>query len=88
MAGGKGTRLMPHTSKCPKPMVKIKGKPMLEIILNRCINSGFSCFYFSVNYLKEQIIDYFEDGSKWGVNINYLIERKALRHCRSIKVSS
>ena len=34
MAGGKGTRLMPYTSKCPKPMVKIKGKPMLEIILN------------------------------------------------------
>ena len=66
MAGGKGTRLMPHTLKCPKPMVKIKGRPMLEIILNKCINSGFNCFYFSVNYLKEQIIDYFQDGSKWG----------------------
>jgi len=78
MAGGKGTRLRPHTTNCPKPMLKIKGKPMLEIILNKCINSGFSRFYFSVNYLKEQIIDYFEDGSKWGVNINYLIERKAL----------
>ena len=78
MAGGKGTRLMPYTSKCPKPMVKIKGKPMLEIILNKCISSGFSSFYFSVNYLKEQIIDYFQDGSKWGVKINYLIEGKAL----------
>ena len=58
MAGGKGTRLRPHTSNCPKPMLKINGKPMLEIILEKCINSGFSCFYFSVNYLKDQIIDY------------------------------
>ena len=86
MAGGKGTRLRPHTSNCPKPMLKIKGKPMLEIILNKCINSGFSSFYFSVNYLKEQIIDYFEDGSKWGVNINYLIERKALGTAGALKL--
>jgi len=86
MAGGKGTRLMPHTSKCPKPMVKIQGKPMLEIILNKCINSGFSCFYFSVNYLKEQIIDYFQDGSKWGVKINYLIEGKALGTAGALKL--
>ena len=86
MAGGKGTRLKPHTSNCPKPMLKIKGKPMLEIILNRCINSGFSCFYFSVNYLKEQIIDYFEDGNKWGVNINYLIERKPLGTAGALKL--
>ena len=86
MAGGKGTRLMPHTLKCPKPMVKIKGKPMLEIILNKCINSGFSCFYFSVNYLKEQIIDYFQDGNKWGVKINYLIEEKALGTAGALKL--
>ena len=86
MAGGKGTRLRPYTSNCPKPMLKIKGKPMLEIILNKCINSGFSNFYFSVNYLKEQIINYFEDGSKWGIKINYLIEETPLGTAGALKL--
>ena len=65
MAGGKGTRLRPHTENCPKPMLTVGGQPMLEILLEQCIASGFSNFYFSVNYLKEQIIDYFQDGSRW-----------------------
>ena len=52
MAGGKGTRLRPSTESCPKPMLKIAGKPMLEIILEKCISSGFKHFYFSVNYSK------------------------------------
>ena len=74
MAGGKGTRLKPYTNNCPKPMIKVDGKPMLEILLEHCIECGFREFYFSVNYLKEQIIDYFEDGQNWGVRINYLVE--------------
>ena len=74
MAGGKGTRLLPKTENCPKPMLPINGKPMLEILLERCISSGFREFYFSVNYLKRQITDYFGDGSKWGANIKYLVE--------------
>ena len=65
MAGGKGQRLKPLTDNCPKPMLKVNGKPILEIILRRCIDAGFKNFHVSVNYLKEQIIDYFEDGSKW-----------------------
>ena len=75
MAGGKGTRLRPYTSDCPKPMIQINGKPMLEIILEKCIDSGFSNFYFSVNYLKDQIINYFGDGKKWGVKISYIFEK-------------
>ena len=78
MAGGLGKRLMPLTSNCPKPMLKIAGKPMLEIILDQCIKSGIKSFYISVNYLKEQIIDYFGDGSQWGVDINYLEETSPL----------
>ena len=62
MAGGKGTRLMPLTKNCPKPMLKIGGKPLLQILLEQCIDAGFSNFYFSVNYLKEYIKDYFDDG--------------------------
>lgn len=78
MAGGKGQRLKPLTDNCPKPMLKVNGKPILEIILRRCIDAGFKNFHVSVNYLKEQIVDYFEDGSKWGVNINYLKENEFL----------
>lgn len=78
MAGGKGQRLRPYTHKCPKPMLLINDKPMLEILLEKYIASGFYNFYFSVNYLKEQIIDHFGNGAKWGVNIQYLCESSPL----------
>ena len=78
MAGGRGERLRPLTDSCPKPMLLVQSKPVLEVILERCIESGFNTFYISVNYLKERIIDYFEDGSKWGVNIRYIEEEEPL----------
>ncbi len=86
MAGGKGKRLLPYTLDCPKPMIFINDKPMLEIILEKCINFGFKRFYISVNYLKEKIIDYFEDGKKWGVDINYLYENQPLGTAGSLKL--
>ena len=86
MAGGKGTRLRPHTENCPKPMLTVGDKPMLEILLEQCIASGFRDFYFSVNYLKEQIIDYFADGNRWGVSINYLIENEPLGTAGSLQL--
>lgn len=78
MAGGLGTRLGDVTKTCPKPMIPINGKPILHIVLESFICSGFSEFYITVNYLKEQIIDYFGDGSRFGVEINYVIEDKPL----------
>ncbi len=78
MAGGMGSRLRPFTEKCPKPMLKVGEKPILEILLEQFIENGFSNFYISVNYLKEQIIEYFRDGQKWGVDIKYLIEENPL----------
>lgn len=86
MAGGKGERLKPLTNNCPKPMLEVNGKPILEIILERCIDAGFSNFYISVNYLKDQIIDYFGDGSMQGVRINYLHEDKPLGTCGCLKL--
>lgn len=86
MAGGKGTRLRPLTETCPKPMLPINGKPILEIILNRCIESGFTKFYFSVNFLKSQIIDYFGDGSNWNISISYLEEYAPLGTAGSLKL--
>ena len=86
MAGGKGTRLRPHTEHCPKPMLPVGDKPMLEILLEQCITSGFHTFYFSVNYLKEQIVDYFDDGARWGVSIRYLMEDEPLGTAGSLQL--
>tara|TARA_B100001989_G_C24474839_1_gene431205 strand:- start:5 stop:1048 length:1044 start_codon:yes stop_codon:yes gene_type:complete len=86
MAGGLGTRLGAATASCPKPMIKIHGKPILEIVLENCISYGLKTFYISVNFLKDQIINYFEDGSKWGVNISYLQEEERLGTAGSLSL--
>jgi len=78
MAGGEGKRLRPLTQDCPKPMLRVGGKPLLEIILEQCIDAGFQHFYLSVNYLKEQIQDHFGDGTRWHVQIDYLEETQPL----------
>jgi len=78
MAGGKGERLSPITKKYPKPMLKVRGRPMLEIILENCIKVGLKKFYISVNHLKEEIINYFGNGDRWGIEIHYLKEKKPL----------
>ena len=67
-------------------MLLVGDKPILEILLERCIASGFHKFFFSVNYLKDQIIDYFGDGSRWGVSIKYLVEEKPLGTAGSLKL--
>lgn len=74
MAGGRGERLRPLTSDCPKPMLQVGGTPILEIILRQCVDAGFAHFYLSVNYLKQQIINHFGDGSRWDVKIEYIQE--------------
>lgn len=84
MAGGLGTRLRPMTDNCPKPLLKVGGKPVLETILNGFIDDGFDTFYISVNYKADMIEDYFGDGARWGVNIEYLREDKRLGTAGSI----
>lgn len=78
MAGGKGTRLRPHTETCPKPMLQVAGKPMLEHILERARAEGFTRFVFAVHYLGHMIEDHFGVGRKFGVHIDYLREDKPL----------
>jgi dTDP-glucose pyrophosphorylase len=78
MAGGKGTRLMPHTENCPKPMLQIGGKPMLEHIIERAKTSGITRFAIAVNYLGHMIEEFFGDGTRWSVQIDYLREELAL----------
>ncbi|MBT4893148.1 MAG: NTP transferase domain-containing protein [Gammaproteobacteria bacterium] len=78
MAGGQGKRLRPMTDTCPKPMLRVGNKPMLEIILEQCAEAGFRKFFISVNYLKQQVIGHFGDGSRWGIEIHYLEEEQPL----------
>ncbi|MBJ6137371.1 nucleotidyltransferase family protein [Marinobacter litoralis] len=78
MAGGFGTRLRPLTSQCPKPMLKVGDKPILENILMSFVEAGFHRFYISTHYMPDVIRDYFGDGEKWGVNIKYVHEDQPL----------
>ena len=78
MAGGFGIRLRPLTDDTPKPMLKVAGKPILESILDQFIEQGFHEFFISVHYRKEVVKEYFEDGSRWGVSIQYLEEETPL----------
>lgn len=78
MAGGQGKRLRPHTENCPKPMLPVAGKPMLEHIIERAKSEGFSHFVLSIHYLGHMIEDYFGNGDQLGVCIEYLRERSPL----------
>lgn len=78
MAGGFGTRLRPLTDNCPKPMLKVGGKPMLETLINCFKSHGFYKFYISTHYLPEVIMDYFGDGSEYDIEITYVHEEKPL----------
>lgn len=78
MAGGLGSRLRPLTDDCPKPLLHVGPKPILETILEAFVEHGFSRFYLSVNYMAEKVEAYFGDGSEWGVDIEYLREDQRL----------
>lgn len=78
MAGGLGTRLHPLTKECPKPLLTVGGKPILEIILENFAEQGFKHIFISVNYKAEMIQDYFGQGDRWGVEINYIHEKQNL----------
>jgi dTDP-glucose pyrophosphorylase len=78
MAGGKGIRLRPFTESCPKPLVKVAGKPMLEHIIERARLEGFNHFVLAINYLGQMIEDHFGNGEQLGVSIEYLREEEPL----------
>jgi len=78
MAGGLGTRLHPLTQHKPKPLLAIGNKPILETILESFVDQGFGRFFIAVNYKAEMIKEYFGDGSRWGVELEYLHETSRL----------
>ena len=88
MAGGKGTRLGKYTKNCPKPLLPVNGKPMLEQIIESAKLQGFERFVISVNYLGQMIEDYFNDGEKWNVKIDYIKEDKPLGTAGALRLLS
>jgi NDP-sugar pyrophosphorylase family protein len=78
LAGGKGTRLKPYTVALPKPLVPIHELPILEIIIKQLSSQGFTHITITVNHLSELIKAFFGDGSKWGLTIDYSLEKQPL----------
>jgi NDP-sugar pyrophosphorylase family protein len=78
MAGGKGTRLRPVTETCPKPMVRVAGRPILERVVLHLAGHGIRRIYLAVNHLASVIEEYFRDGAEFNCEIRYLRESKPL----------
>jgi mannose-1-phosphate guanylyltransferase len=87
LAGGLGTRLRPLTNDKPKPMLPIGEKPILEHLINWTKKSGIKSVVLCVSYLRETIEDYFEDGEKFGVKIEYAVSKKPLATAGQLKTA-
>lgn len=87
VAGGLGTRLRPLTLKTPKPMLKIGKKPILEHLIDWNKKNGVKSFVICVSYLRENIEDYFKDGKKFGVDIEYAVSNKPLATAGQLKTA-
>ena len=78
LAAGRGTRLLPLTSNCPKPMVPIAGRPLLEYSIRLLAQHGFDELALNLHHLPQTIRDYFGDGRKWDVKLTYSYEEDLL----------
>ena len=78
LVGGLGTRLRPHTEQVPKPMVEIEGRPFLEFKIESLRKHGIKDFILLVGHLGEKVEEYFGDGKRFGINIQYSYEKKQL----------
>ena len=78
MAGGLGERLRPLTDDCPKPLLHVGLKPLLEIIIENLSDQGFHRFFLAVNYKSEMFEEHFGDGSRWGATVAYLRESRRM----------
>ena len=87
LAGGLGTRLQPYTTFLPKPMLPLGEKPILEHLIEWTKKNGIKSIVLCVSYLRKTIEDYFEDGNKFGVNIEYAISSKPLATAGQLKTA-
>jgi len=78
VAGGLGTRLRPITDNIPKPLIEVKGKPIVLQQIEWLKKYGIKDILITTSYKHEKIINYLGDGNKFGVKINYFIEEKPM----------
>ena len=78
MVGGLGTRLRPLTENTPKPMLKVGDKPILQTIVEKFAEYGYTNIVMCVNYKSHVIQDFFGNGSKFGINIEYIFEEQRM----------
>ncbi|PIY89409.1 MAG: nucleoside-diphosphate-sugar pyrophosphorylase [Nitrosopumilales archaeon CG_4_10_14_0_8_um_filter_34_8] len=87
LAGGLGTRLQPYTTFLPKPMLPLGEKPILEHLVEWTRKNGIKSVVLCVSYLRKTIEDYFEDGKRFGVNIEYAVSNKPLATAGQLKTA-
>jgi mannose-1-phosphate guanylyltransferase len=87
LAGGLGTRLQPYTTFLPKPMLPLGEKPILEHLIEWVRKNGIKEIILCVSYLRKTIEDYFEDGKRFGVKIEYAISNKPLATAGQLKTA-
>ena len=78
MAGGFGKRLMPLTETCPKPMLPVSGKPILEHLVGKLRTAGIQHVSISTHYLADSITEHFQDGRDFGLHIEYVDEEQPM----------
>ncbi|WP_067501789.1 sugar phosphate nucleotidyltransferase [Actinoplanes sp. TFC3] len=79
LAGGKGVRLRPYTTTLPKPLMPIGDKhAILEIVLEQLASSGFMSVTLAINHLGPLIKAFVGDGSRWGLEVDYIEEDRPL----------
>ncbi len=87
LAGGLGTRLQPYTTFLPKPMLPLGEKPILEHLIEWTQKNGIKSVVLCVSYLRKTIEDYFEDGKRFGVDIEYAVSNKPLATAGQLKTA-
>ena len=85
MAGGEGSRLRPLTCDCPKPMMRLMDKPVMQYALELLRTHGITEIAATLGYLPDAISDYFGDGADFGVNIEYFIEKTPMGTAGGVK---
>ena len=78
MAGGEGSRLRPLTCDCPKPMMRLLDRPVMEYALKLLKKHGVREAAVTLGYLPDAIVDFFGDGGDWGLSLRYYTERTPL----------
>lgn len=84
LSAGEGTRMQPLTITRPKTMLPVAGKPMMQYNIKYLKEMGITDILIVVGYKKEEVMDYFKDGSKFGVNIEYVTQEEQLGTAHAI----